>query len=242
MKHERTIRIWLAGIVAIAGASAAVAQHDGDIAIGATADGQLRTKAFDPSHPCFDVETGVGLLTYFESANSYRTVDPGFDANFDADPEADFFELESGAQIWLVAAADLPGAFAVAYGGSVIELAGDDIPLGSAALHRHVRFQVDGNDPDFDADRLIWSGEFYLEDRGSTGYFASDVFTLRFSVVECLRGDVNGDGEVTFADINPFVGVLGSGGTLEERCSADCNADGVVDFADINAFVALLSA
>ncbi len=53
-----------------------------------------------------------------------------------------------------------------------------------------------------------------------------------------LKGDVDLNGEVTFLDINPFIGVLSSNGTQAE---ADCNCDGVVNFLDIQAFINILS-
>jgi len=61
-------------------------------------------------------------------------------------------------------------------------------------------------------------------------------------------GDVNGDGIVSFGDINPFVYVLTH--TQSEfnttypdghYWAADCNQDGQVDFGDINPFVAILT-
>ena len=54
-----------------------------------------------------------------------------------------------------------------------------------------------------------------------------------------LLGDVNQDGDVTFADIAPFIAILQAGSFLAE---ADCNEDGVVDFADIPAFIQILQA
>jgi hypothetical protein len=60
-------------------------------------------------------------------------------------------------------------------------------------------------------------------------------------------GDVNCDGAVDFADINPFVLALSDPDQYAATfpyCiwqNADCNGDQRVDFADINAFVALLS-
>jgi acetyl esterase/lipase len=60
------------------------------------------------------------------------------------------------------------------------------------------------------------------------------------------RGDLNCDGSVDFADINPFVIALGDPKTYYaaypycDHLLADCNRDGVVDFGDVNAFVQLL--
>ena len=60
-------------------------------------------------------------------------------------------------------------------------------------------------------------------------------------------GDLNCDGTVGFADINPFVLALSSPLTYASEfldCNiqnGDINGDGSVGFADINPFVALLS-
>ncbi len=60
-------------------------------------------------------------------------------------------------------------------------------------------------------------------------------------------GDLNCDGAVNFADINPFVMALSNPSGYEQAhptCNinlADINGDGHVDFADINPFVALLT-
>ena len=62
-----------------------------------------------------------------------------------------------------------------------------------------------------------------------------------------LAGDLNCDGVVNFADINPFVLALGGQAAYQAQfpnchwLNADCNSDGVVSFADINPFVALLA-
>ena len=70
---------------------------------------------------------------------------------------------------------------------------------------------------------------------------------FRFGVAALLRGDVNCDGTIDFADINPFVALLTGGGGSEPvppGClteNADINGDGSVDFGDINPFVDLLT-
>jgi hypothetical protein len=59
-------------------------------------------------------------------------------------------------------------------------------------------------------------------------------------------GDVNGDGRVTFADIDAFVAALAGYEAFQATFTAgnwfaaDCNCDGKVDFGDIDAFVACL--
>ncbi len=62
-----------------------------------------------------------------------------------------------------------------------------------------------------------------------------------------LTGDLNCDGAVNFADINPFVLALSDPAGYAQQfpsCdihNGDINGDGLVDFNDINPFVALLS-
>jgi hypothetical protein len=58
------------------------------------------------------------------------------------------------------------------------------------------------------------------------------------------RGDLNCDGVVSFADINPFILALSSGETVYYNTYPDChfynadiNCSGTVDFGDINPFV-----
>ena len=55
---------------------------------------------------------------------------------------------------------------------------------------------------------------------------------------DCIRGDVNGDGDVTFLDISPFISALSG---MEFICEADVNGDGVVNFLDISPFITLLT-
>jgi len=72
----------------------------------------------------------------------------------------------------------------------------------------------------------------------------------RLEIVRCLvgvcPGDVNCDGRVTFADIDPFVEALGGQSAWNvnhANCpwlNGDCNGSGTVTFADIDLFVALL--
>jgi hypothetical protein len=235
----------LIGFLLLSG-TACLAQHAGDIGVGRSAAHQLRTKPFDPNDiPCFDPSFAVGVFTLIGDPNapsSYRTTTPGFDANFGADAPLDYYELEPGASIRLVAQANMSPAFHATYGSQNIYLAGDYITLGSEVLHRHPIFIVDCNSPQYDPLRTLWYGDFILRDIGSTGYADSAPFRLRLSIVDCTVGDVNGDGSVNFADINAFVNVLQNptAASVDERCAADANRDGYVNFADINAFVELL--
>ena len=63
--------------------------------------------------------------------------------------------------------------------------------------------------------------------------------TLVSPMTAVILGDVNQDGEVTFADIPSFIQALQTGAFLTE---ADVNEDGEVTFADIPGFIAILQA
>ena len=75
---------------------------------------------------------------------------------------------------------------------------------------------------------------------------AAITFTVAAGPVPC-RGDANCDGQINYADINPFVKGLGSltaWQTQYPTCpwqNLDINSDGLVNYADINPFVAKLA-
>lgn len=78
------------------------------------------------------------------------------------------------------------------------------------------------------------------------GYASSSGFDYRRSAAPGALGDANCDGNVDFADIDPFVAALSGPvgyAAAYPGCiwlSADCDENGTVDFADIDPFVALL--
>jgi hypothetical protein len=219
----------------------ALAQHDGDIAVGRSESDQLKWGALT-SQKAFNPLKHTGLLTKIE--DSYRAVDPGFDANFESEPDNDFFQLEDGADIWLVAERDTDVPFSVAWGGFTVKLAGDSLPLGDFRLHRHARFLLDASEGSgFDPIRTTWSGTFRFADAGGTGYADSDPFTLYFAIAACTRGDVNADGSIDFNDIDGFVDTLVDPENASDaaRCAADIDRDGYVTFQDIDPFVDLLT-
>jgi hypothetical protein len=73
-------------------------------------------------------------------------------------------------------------------------------------------------------------------------------FALATDSLCYCRGDMNCDGKINFADINPFVLALSNPAAWKAAypgcpvLNGDINGDGVVNFGDINPFVALLSA
>ncbi len=97
----------------------------------------------------------------------------------------------------------------------------------------------------------VGAGDRVLFDGDTDGWLAlpGDDYTsvpVTPLVPVAFVGDVNGDGKVTFADIDPFVLAL-SGESAYDRVfshgrylNADCNGDGKITFADIDPFVARL--
>jgi hypothetical protein len=103
--------------------------------------------------------------------------------------------------------------------------------------------------PGTDLATLIDPGARYLQyrfDLASSDAMVSPVVT-DIAVRQYVPGDLNCDGGVDFADINPFVLVLTDPATwqaLHPDCpvqAGDINGDGAVDFGDINPFVELLT-
>ena len=96
----------------------------------------------------------------------------------------------------------------------------------------------------FEANGISADGSVIVGDGfDPQGFQEGWVARLRFP----LPGDMNCDGTVNFADINPFVLALSGQAAYQAQfpncrwLNADCNGDGTVSFADINPFVALLS-
>ncbi len=76
-----------------------------------------------------------------------------------------------------------------------------------------------------------------LTSDGSTSGALVSTFTVTTTSGGALKGDVDLDGAVTFADIAPFIAVL-QAGAFQAEADIDCNMQ--VDFADIPAFIAIL--
>ncbi len=213
--------------------------HGGDLWVAVSGEGQLKLSplGFDPDHAV--VVLPAGSVWYPGWSDDH----PGFDVISADDPEHDCHTLSSGAVIWLEIL-DVDPAFIIWYGFTPLG-PGNLQQLGSmpGGIHLHLNWNINDQQPDFDPLRVHWRATVRLVDTGSTGYGDSEDFTMVFSNVECLSGDVNGDGLVNSFDIDPFVLVLTdpAAGTAEQRCAADANRDGVINVFDIDPFVELLT-
>jgi len=80
---------------------------------------------------------------------------------------------------------------------------------------------------------LGWLGETSTEVAGGIDYHPDA------EMPEQLTGDVNGDGEVSIADVNAVIDIILAGGY---STSADVNGDGEVTIADVNAVIDIILA
>jgi len=124
---------------------------------------------------------------------------------------------------------------------------------GEVALVHRLRLDLAfGADPParFDSGLIPGGSNFPAIDvaiSDNNFYCYNHAFFLHAKPASTAVGDINCDGSVTFADIDPFVLALAGRDVYEPALadcgwlSADCNTYGAVDCADIDAFVALLA-
>jgi hypothetical protein len=149
--------------------------HEGDMAVGRSAAGQLKV-ANVPFLPLKLLNPVSGLLNGFTDGN------PGFNRINVDQPDADFFQLQSGAQITLrLLQADPALKFWRNNLSANLSNPGDELLLGDHQLHYHGTWHIDSKAAGYDADRAFWEATFVILDTGSTGYSQSEPFTARFA-------------------------------------------------------------
>lgn len=221
-------------LVASTFASATFAQHGGDIVVGrsdATAPRILLGE--------FDFASNVLLPEVSGVLQGWADDEPGFDHLIVDEPP--MYTLEAGALIQFEVIRLTPALRIIDNAFAVLDEPGESTIIGDEHLHAHVTWHINDQDPAFDPGRWLWKVTFLLRDLGSTGYLPSDEVTIHFTTVACQSGDLDANGTVNPFDITPFVNVLISGGTTEERCAADVDRNGTVNSFDIGPFLELLS-
>jgi len=93
---------------------------------------------------------------------------------------------------------------------------------------------------------LVWAGVDQASIPLTVPYTAIDDYRataqwMEFMVQDWLRGDVNGDGEVTVADVNAVIDII-MGFTASEAtmARADVNGDGEISVADVNEVIDII--
>lgn len=156
-----------------AAAPAALAQHkhEGDVEVGATAEGRLGV-IFEQDAP--------SVLYPFAAfgLEGWLGDEPGFEAIEKA--EEDLLPLAEGCEVWLRVDA-LDDALRVFDGGFNEVPVGGAFLLGGFDLHDHGYWFIDADDPQYDANQETWSGAFTLVDEGATGYADSAPIVIAFT-------------------------------------------------------------
>lgn len=125
-----------------------------------------------------------------------------------------------------------------------------------ASIADHIQFSIDGldntsaDDRSDEAEGEVWVDQnewvaisletemIVLDDDSLNSELHSPADYVVVDAVAVILGDFDGDGEVTFLDIQPFIDGLSSGESAEV---GDINQDGLFNFSDIAPFIALLS-
>jgi hypothetical protein len=116
-------------------------------------------------------------------------------------------------------------------------------PGGSALVTNTFTLGDDSLSDEANVKIIVWA-------QAPSASATAEVYNAAFVTgpFQYLTGDMNCDGVISYADINPFVLALSGQASYEAQfpsCSwlnADTGHDGSVSYADINPFVALLSA
>ncbi|MCB9851518.1 MAG: PEP-CTERM sorting domain-containing protein [Phycisphaerales bacterium] len=147
---------------------------DEDLVVGVSGAGQLAVE-FNFSELIELPEISGGFLS------GWGVADPGFFNLADDEPAEDFFVLGAGADVRFEVI-NFDGAFQGWTQGfaSTFAAPGEFFALGGPDFDEHPFWQIDSSDSGFDPLQTQWNATGRLIDVGSTGYAASDPFTLSF--------------------------------------------------------------
>lgn len=225
-------------------------QHAGDFLIGVSSGTNPQIK-FELNE---SVLAGVTLLVP-DSFGGFSTDAPGFDHVDVDEPDEDIYALAAGARIWLQIDSDVPNPaltdlkiapalfvyepllftfYPYAAGGNLHR----EVYLGDNLVHKHVLWFLDTADPAYSPGQCVWELTARFIDKGTTGYAASEPFTLRFALHALVPGDFDCDRDVDADDLVHFESCqAGPAVPLDPSCErydldGDMDADST-DFAII---------
>jgi len=151
--------------------------HEGDLIVARNGAGQLEIEDLDPIANPIHLNAVNGPLLF-----GWTGDEPGFDSLETDEPVNDLFVLQAGASIRLEAVSIDPALKIWAPGfGAVIDAAGEQVLLGGEAVHAHVTWHIDSNDPGFVPGQTEWQAVLKLVDTGSTNYSESEPFAVTFT-------------------------------------------------------------
>ena len=255
--RRSTLCIGLA--LALLGAGQAIAQHEGDIYLGPEG-GEIVTGVWDGNdEPNLDVRVHAG--TFGDSGSPGFTDDPGFDAppgTFDSSFRIGFNVLQA-IQVWNAGAFEATGGetFTIRFFTAEVTTgagytAGFDLAVQSnGGWHKHLSFFVNPAEGETDADPGVYllELEMYSTDptRASSKPFWI-VFNHESPVEDWLEAiawaeqhlvespcpsDLDGDGDVGFADLLDLLAAWGTCPDPPAQCAPDVTGDGDVGFDDL---------
>jgi hypothetical protein len=234
----------------VSGGSVVYGQHAGDIWVGRSAAGQLKIDTVCSPSCGFDPAKSIVVLPP-DDFGGYSLDSPGFDRIVAAQPDEDLYLLEPGVQVRLqIVSADAPATLAglmlspamfiydpVTFtffpyeSGTTLYR---EVAIGNYQLHKHVVWFLDSSDPAFDPSQCVWEMTVRLIDAGTTGYAASEPFTLRFALHLPVPGDFDCDRDVDDVDLASFEAChSGPAMAVTAACEkADLDGDGDADSTD----------
>jgi hypothetical protein len=205
----------------------AFGQHSTDVWVGRDAGGKLALGGIDRSVPV-TLSPVSGLITGWSGIN------PGFDSIRDPATGESLYPLAAGSRILLEIREMSPG-MALIDEESHVHGASEPphLHLGDEHLHTHFTWFINPGSAEFDPVQTLWKVSMVLTDEAGLQQ-PSEQFSLMFRNVDCLQGDLNGDGAVTGADLVLFYPVLRNpeAAAPARRGAADADLDGFVTEAD----------
>jgi hypothetical protein len=174
--------IALATVLLLAGAAHADDEHGhhGDLEVGFVAGPEFNQLAF---HGDLDEAALLEVIPPDSplGIDGWIGEEPGFVALEAAEDGIE--PLVDGAEVWLEII-DLDPALRIFDPVGFEYGVGESMLLGDADFHTHGFFVVDADAPAFDPDQEVWTGTYRFVDQGTTGYTASESFSISVEIPE----------------------------------------------------------
>jgi hypothetical protein len=177
MQHNRDL--WILAVCLSAPALIAGGpEHADDFVVGRSAVGQLKIESGAFSEH-FVLPPVSGLL------NGFSLDEPGFMSLGSNEPDEDFFTLAAGANVTMEIVSISPALKAYTPGFiDTLDMAGETWSIGTPPFDEHPTWHIDSDDAAYMASQLKWAVTFRVVDGGTTGYSASEDYTVVFTNVD----------------------------------------------------------